>query len=178
MGGAGPAKAPRTRWNPAPPAPATPLPPVSTAVSPPAPTPASLASTPPDGTPRPAGPSADLPTDLSADLSTDLSADLDSRTRNGLRVRVPGSTRPAARNGAGARPAGRATSEGAWPPPTGAPVLAAPVEETAQGRIGSRLSALRSGMARGLEDGATDGPPDGVVPKHQRVTGSHREERS
>ena len=164
--------------NPAPPAPATPLPPVSTAVSPPAPTPASLASTPPDGTPRTAGPSADLPTDLSADLSTDLSADLDSRTRNGLRVRVPGSTRPAARNGAGARPAGRASSEGAWPPPTGAPVLAAPVEETAQGRIGSRLSALRSGMARGLEDGAADGAPDGVVPKHQRVTGSHREERS
>jgi hypothetical protein len=75
--------------------------------------------------------------------------------------------------------------------------MAAPVEDTAQGRLGSRLSALRSGMQRGLgEDGANgaangsangsandphdgdDGVPGGVVPKHQRVTGSHREEKS
>lgn len=117
------------------------------------------------------------PSSAAAVTLGDPSADADSRTRNGLRVRVPGSTRSATRNGAAARPAGRAASEDAWPPPTGAPVLAAPVEETAQGRLGSRLSALRSGMQRGLEDGA-DGVPDGVVPKHQRVTGSHREERS
>ncbi len=103
----------------------------------------------------------------------------DLRTRNGLRVRVPGSTRatpvPGVPGSGGSR---------SYPvaPPAGPPVLQGPIEESAPGRLGNRFSALRSGMQRGFEDTTPDAPEGGdampVVPKHHRVAGTQTEERS
>ncbi len=89
-----------------------------------------------------------------------------TRTRNGLRVRVPGSTRPAGRSsttgGSGPTATGSwpAPVDGGWPPPSGPPVDRRPVEVTAAGQLGSRLSALRSGMRRGYDRPTPDEAAD------------------
>ncbi len=141
---------------------------------------AQRASGPPGAGPPPAG----------ADAAPLPDGAAGARTRNGLRVRVPGSTRTASAtsrtsggSGGGDAP-WTAPADSAWPPPSGHPVGAATVGQSAPGQLGTRLAALRSGLRRGYEspptvepDDARDAPSD-ETEHWQGPSRTHTQERS
>jgi len=141
---------------------------------------AQRASGPPGAGPPPAG----------ADAAPLPDGAAGARTRNGLRVRVPGSTRStsATSRTSGGSDGGdapwTAPADSAWPPPSGHPVGAATVGQSAPGQLGTRLAALRSGLRRGYEspptvepDDARDAPSD-ETEHWQGPSRTHTQERS